>query len=81
MASEKDTRGPTYDCENRAEESDQGQLLPPLPPTDNGREAWKYLIACFVVEALLWGMPILNFPLAFIELRGDKLTGLLFRCL
>ncbi|CAH0023682.1 unnamed protein product [Clonostachys rhizophaga] len=58
MASEKDTRGATYDCENRAEESDQGQLLPPLPPTDNGPEAWKYLIACFVVEALLWGFPV-----------------------
>jgi hypothetical protein len=80
MASEKDTHGATYDCENREEEPGQGQLLPALPPTDNGPEAWKYLTACFVVEALLWGTPILNLPLLFIELRGDKLTGLPFRC-
>jgi hypothetical protein len=81
MASEKDTHGATDDCENREEESGQGQLLPSLPPTDNGPEAWKYLIACFVVEALLWGTPKFNFHLLFaIKLTGHKLTGLLFRC-
>ncbi|RMJ08469.1 hypothetical protein CDV36_011916 [Fusarium kuroshium] len=31
-----------------------------LPPADGGRDAWKFLIASFIVEAVLWG-----FPLAF----------------
>lgn len=27
-----------------------------LPPADGGRDAWKFLIASFIVEAVLWGM-------------------------
>ncbi len=26
-----------------------------LPPIDGGKEAWLFLAACFVVEALVWG--------------------------
>jgi hypothetical protein len=26
-----------------------------LPPVDGGKDAWLFLAACFVVEALVWG--------------------------
>lgn len=26
-----------------------------LPPADGGKDAWFFLAACFVVEALVWG--------------------------
>ena len=26
-----------------------------LPPIDGGKDAWLFLAACFVVEALVWG--------------------------
>ncbi|TEA22331.1 MFS transporter asaE [Colletotrichum sidae] len=29
-----------------------------LPPTDQGPEAWKFLFASFVIEAVLWGFPL-----------------------
>jgi hypothetical protein len=27
-----------------------------LPPTDGGKDAWLCLFACFMLEALIWGM-------------------------
>jgi hypothetical protein len=27
-----------------------------LPPTDGGKDAWLLLFACFMLEALIWGM-------------------------
>lgn len=27
-----------------------------LPPVDRGKDAWLFLAACFVIEALVWGM-------------------------
>jgi hypothetical protein len=27
-----------------------------LPPTDTGKDAWLFLLACFMLEALIWGM-------------------------
>lgn len=27
-----------------------------LPPVDGGKQAWLFLAACFVLEALIWGM-------------------------
>jgi len=29
----------------------------PLPPADTGKDAWLFLAACFMVEALVWGFP------------------------
>lgn len=26
-----------------------------LPPVDRGKDAWLFLAACFVLEALVWG--------------------------
>lgn len=26
-----------------------------LPPVDTGKDAWFFLAACFVIEALVWG--------------------------
>lgn len=26
-----------------------------LPPVDGGKDAWLFLAACFVMEALVWG--------------------------
>ncbi|KAH7359520.1 major facilitator superfamily domain-containing protein [Pyrenochaeta sp. MPI-SDFR-AT-0127] len=28
-----------------------------LPPTDGGKDAWLFLFACFMLEALIWGFP------------------------
>ena len=28
-----------------------------LPPTDGGKDAWLCLIACFMLEAMIWGFP------------------------
>ncbi|KAK3692616.1 MFS monocarboxylate transporter [Podospora appendiculata] len=28
-----------------------------LPPVDGGKDAWLFLAACFMVEALVWGFP------------------------
>ncbi|KAF2278820.1 MFS general substrate transporter [Westerdykella ornata] len=28
-----------------------------LPPTDGGKDAWLFLFACFILEALIWGFP------------------------
>jgi hypothetical protein len=27
-----------------------------LPPVDKGRDAWLFLVAAFIMEALVWGM-------------------------
>lgn len=27
-----------------------------LPPVDRGRGAWGFLAACFMIEALIWGI-------------------------
>ncbi|KAK3990546.1 monocarboxylate transporter 10 [Cladorrhinum sp. PSN332] len=34
-----------------------GHELPSLPPVDGGKEAWLFLAACFMIEALVWGFP------------------------
>ncbi|KAF2180501.1 MFS general substrate transporter [Zopfia rhizophila CBS 207.26] len=28
-----------------------------LPPADGGKDAWLFLLACFMLEALIWGFP------------------------
>jgi hypothetical protein len=33
----------------------EGQVIPGLPPTDTGPQAWKFLLGSFVIEAVLWG--------------------------
>jgi len=52
MASSQDVGGsesiyPTEEASGRLEFS--------LPQADGGRDAWLFLAACFVVEALVWG--------------------------
>lgn len=42
-----ETTHPTEEHQNRHEFS--------LPQADSGRDAWLFLAACFVVEALVWG--------------------------
>lgn len=48
------------------ENQDHRHIIPVLPPTDGGRQAWSYLLACFIVEAVLWGRllfaPLLEWP-------------------
>ncbi|KAM5341862.1 hypothetical protein ACJ41O_014893 [Fusarium nematophilum] len=34
---------------------DRDTLIQSLPPPDTGRQAWKFLIGSFVIEAVLWG--------------------------
>lgn len=36
-------------------EEASGRLEFSLPQADGGRDAWLFLAACFVVEALVWG--------------------------
>jgi hypothetical protein len=31
-----------------------------LPPTDGGKDAWLFLLSCFMMEALIWGMRFLD---------------------
>lgn len=35
---------------------------PSLPPVDKGKDAWLFLAACFVVEALVWGKTLERYP-------------------
>ncbi|KAF7548783.1 hypothetical protein G7Z17_g6829 [Cylindrodendrum hubeiense] len=35
-----------------------GSHVQALPPADQGPEAWRFLIASFFIEALLWGFPL-----------------------
>ena len=53
---------PNYRAAERAEhgrlettQNRSGQHEFSLPPADGGRDAWLFLAACFVVEALVWG--------------------------
>jgi hypothetical protein len=39
-----------------AETQPDGQQFS-LPPVDHGKDAYLFLAACFVVEALVWGFP------------------------
>lgn len=66
---ELDSRGKTP--EDRVEEASpkgedtQGRHeFAVLPPVDRGKDAWLFLGACFVIEALVWGIlhPFLLFP-------------------
>ena len=38
-----------------ATQNRSGQHEFSLPPADGGKEAWLFLAACFIVEALVWG--------------------------
>jgi hypothetical protein len=35
-----------------------------LPPTDTGKDAWLFLLACFMLEALIWGTSRTDAPIA-----------------
>jgi hypothetical protein len=43
--------------EGRAEDgtAGMGHEMPSLPPVDGGKDAWLFLAACFMIEALVWG--------------------------
>ncbi|KAI0910460.1 MFS general substrate transporter [Ustulina deusta] len=41
--------------EQGVDESPDGNPEFSLPPVDGGKEAWLFLAACFVVDALIWG--------------------------
>ncbi|KAF9737043.1 hypothetical protein PMIN06_007575 [Paraphaeosphaeria minitans] len=41
-----------FELEDRGE-----QLAQQLPPVDGGKDAWLFLAASFVIEALVWGFP------------------------
>jgi hypothetical protein len=46
---------------NRNESLDQVNAPSSLPPTDGGKDAWLFLFASFMLEALIWGRPALQF--------------------
>ncbi|KAK4189528.1 monocarboxylate transporter 10 [Podospora australis] len=35
-----------------------GHEMPSLPPVDGGKQAWLFLAAAFMIEALVWGFPM-----------------------
>lgn len=37
------------------DDEEGNNLIQTLPPSDKGAEAWKFLFASFIVEAVLWG--------------------------
>lgn len=43
--------------ERRVEDGTGGMEheMPSLPPVDGGKDAWLFLAACFMIEALVWG--------------------------
>ncbi|KAL7906921.1 major facilitator superfamily domain-containing protein [Trichoderma velutinum] len=42
------------DVEAQQEDQNQGYSI---PPADTGKDAWLFLAACFVMEAMVWGFP------------------------
>ncbi|KAJ4399162.1 hypothetical protein N0V85_006098, partial [Neurospora sp. IMI 360204] len=61
-----DSLPPSYRTTSRAEtgtpepqdiQEPAGHEFSQLPPVDGGKDAWLFLAACFVVEALVWGFP------------------------
>jgi hypothetical protein len=40
---------------NRADSPSGSEEGFSLPPTDGGKDAWLFLLACFMLEALIWG--------------------------
>jgi hypothetical protein len=49
----------------------------PLPPMDSGMNAWLFLAACFVMEALVWGFAFTYgvFQAYYTEIPEFKDTG------
>jgi hypothetical protein len=43
-----------FELADRGEDAPQHQVS--LPPVDGGKDAWLFLAASFIVEALVWGM-------------------------
>ncbi|KAK3333914.1 major facilitator superfamily domain-containing protein [Cercophora scortea] len=41
-----------------------------LPPVDGGKDAWLFLAACFMVEALVWGVYLTNLTVSPLFLLG-----------
>lgn len=37
------------------QEERPGPVVHELPPTDRGVQAWRFLMASFMIEAVLWG--------------------------
>ncbi|KAI0430435.1 MFS general substrate transporter [Xylaria sp. FL1042] len=51
-----DARSPVESLEQEVNDNNRdGNPEFSLPPVDGGREAWLFLAACFVVDALIWG--------------------------
>jgi hypothetical protein len=40
-----------------------------LPPTDGGKDAWLFLLSCFMLEALIWGKASYNLALYRFKLK------------
>lgn len=49
-----------------------------LPPVDGGKDAWLFLTACFVVEALVWGKTLHCFSCHRMLLIQPRLSLLLW---
>ncbi|KAL2133566.1 hypothetical protein VTI74DRAFT_2130 [Chaetomium olivicolor] len=46
---------PRTSSPERQVEDGNGHEMPSLPPVDGGKDAWLFLAACFMIEALVWG--------------------------
>lgn len=47
--------GPAEGTDEPASSNNTRHEFPALPPVDGGKDAWLFLAACFVIEALIWG--------------------------
>lgn len=58
------------DAEDVSYVSGEANWASSLPPTDTGKDAWLFLFASFMLEALIWGKPN---PLACLSSAELKL--------
>lgn len=49
-------------------ENDESQLPQPKFPPDRGAHAWKFLIGCFLIEAIIWGKMKLIISINYADL-------------
>jgi hypothetical protein len=55
---------------HRNESIDEANASSALPPTDGGKDAWLFLFASFMLEALIWGRPTLRCALSRLTQLG-----------
>jgi len=48
-----------FELQPRGRWSEEPEFESLLPPCDGGKDAWTFLAAAFVIEIMVWGVPLL----------------------